>query len=443
MIARAQRWGWLACMIGALLVAPAGARAAGIPPTIEQAFRAANIPETIWGECYQTLVRGLGNGVRVYTGKMFGPDQVREVGEILIENNEAVMKHAIQTIKDVESLLSSPVRTSVERGLQVLQQGQVHRPIVAELNKDFIAELAEAAYQTTTSASGQAVRRVIVTEGGGVSRGFLARLASRLGPLVEWLASKTAMRLFGAYTIASFTAEQIDAALIEFEEQMESVGDAFEAEAYNNNLRLLLEHLKDGRQRLKDGVTLAQAIRAVRHNMVRGGAVFTNILVPGEAPRTPHPEAFRLSGGIDTKFKTVLQEKVARTGATLLLEGSNMTFTFVSNSSDVRGSTGSLEMSPSTITHTWQFTYRTGMIDRRDTSCELKKGHYNVLSPNEPMKMIGAWGGALTCRTKATRDGKLMSDTSSDTVMMINYDKDAREWIVIVVGVQDGQWRLH
>ncbi len=165
-------------------------------------------------------------------------------------------------------------------------------------------------------------------------------------------------------------------------------------------------------------------------------------VAPARAAGSLREGSFRLSGGIDAKMKAALEDKVSKTGARLLLDGSNMAFTFVAIPSDAGGPKGSLEMSPRSITHTWQFTYKNKMVDRRDTTCLLKKGHYNILSPDEPMKMVGGWGGALTCRTIVSRDGKVTSDTSADTVMMINYDKAAREWIVNVVGVQDGQWRL-
>ncbi len=155
------------------------------------------------------------------------------------------------------------------------------------------------------------------------------------------------------------------------------------------------------------------------------------------------PKAFSLSGGIDAEMKASLQDKVRKTGAALVLEGSNITFSFVPKASNAGSAPGRLEMTPRTITHTWQFTYKTGMIDRRDATCELKEGHYSVLSPDDQAKMIGGWGGALTCRTIVSRDGKVTSDATADAIMMINYEQKSHDWIVILIGVQDGQWRLH
>ncbi len=300
---------------------------------------------------------------------------------------------------------------------------------------------------------------------GDALRAYLQR-PSTWGPPFRALLNKggfVALEVLGTvlafHTIGVVVQADIDAAYAEYKAEMESLGDAAEQEAYNNNMRLLANAIAEGRHSLCSNLTFGSAARRLRDNMQDRShptQPFIGIIenCEGQALQKPVSESstnkdmmgeerFRLSGGIDPKFKAALQEKVSKTGATLLLEGSDMAFTFVPNTSDAGGSTGSLEMSPPVITHTWQFTYKTGMVDRLETTCELKRGQYSMLSPNEPMKMVGAWGGALACRTKATRDGKLTRDTSADTVMMINYDKDTREWIVIVVGVQDGQWRLH
>lgn len=250
--------------------------------------------------------------------------------------------------------------------------------------------------------------------------------------------------VLGFYMVGVVVQGHIDHAYAEYVAEMESLGDAAEKEAYNNNMRLLVAAIADRGYQLCNGMSFADAARRLHENM-KDAAVptkpFSGIVENCTNP-TSQAKTFRLSGGIDAQMKAALQEKVSKTGATLVLEGSDITFSFLPKALNAGSAPGRLEMSPRTITHTWQFTYKTGMIDRRDTTCELKEGHYNMLSPDEPMKMVGAWGGAFTCKNIVSRDGKVTSDTTADTFMMINYDQKSGDWIVIVVGVQDGQWRL-
>jgi hypothetical protein len=101
----------------------------------------------------------------------------------------------------------------------------------------------------------------------------------------------------GVYTIASYTQGHINDALYAYQDEMEAIGDAYEAEAFNNNLMLMLDRLKDGRLVLVPGMTLAKAVRQLRRNMNRGGKLFADIVMkpptdpPGVPPLGREPEA--------------------------------------------------------------------------------------------------------------------------------------------------------
>jgi hypothetical protein len=149
---------------------------------------------------------------------------------------------------------------------------------------------------------------------------------------------------------------------------------------------------------------------------------------------------FSLSGGLDSDFVSALVAKVAASKATVEMTGSDITFEFVPN--EVGGTTGRLVMKPPSVTYTWQFTYATGMVDIQHSTCSLRQGHYNILSPDNPLAMVGGWGGTLNCHTIGTRDGKETSNDQSDRHVMINYDAKKKGWIVTIGGLQDGVWKL-
>jgi hypothetical protein len=149
---------------------------------------------------------------------------------------------------------------------------------------------------------------------------------------------------------------------------------------------------------------------------------------------------FSLSGGFDPDHVRAFVAKVAASGAMVEMTGSDITFEFVPNG--VGGTTGRLVMNPPSVTYTWKFTYATGMVDIQHSTCSLRQGHYNILSPDNPLAMVGGWGATLNCHTIGTRDGKETSNDQSDRHVMINYDPKKMGWILTIGGLQDGVWKL-
>lgn len=150
---------------------------------------------------------------------------------------------------------------------------------------------------------------------------------------------------------------------------------------------------------------------------------------------------FRLSGGIDPDHRAAVAAKAAAAGNRLAISGDPITFEFVPGP----GAPGSglLVMKPPTVTFDWTYGYSTGMVDRLSATCSLKDGGYSVLSPGDPVAMIGGWGGVLVCDVTNLRDGRPMPGAGRrDVPLMIEYDRGRRAWKVIAVGLQDAVWRL-
>lgn len=186
----------------------------------------------------------------------------------------------------VRSAVVNTIRTgnfsNAEELARYLARGPLGRTIARTVPDEFRERTLDIAYRLTQEASFGTVRRTATQQAtSGMSaafRSWAARLGSRLGAVVQWLTSTTASRFFGAVTIAEFTQSQINEALYAFQDEMEAIGDAKEAEAFNNNLRLMMERLEDGRLVLVPGMTLAQAVRKLRRNMNMGGSYFAGIL---------------------------------------------------------------------------------------------------------------------------------------------------------------------
>jgi hypothetical protein len=155
---------------------------------------------------------------------------------------------------------------------------------------------------------------------------------------------------------------------------------------------------------------------------------------------------FRLSGGIDKKYRENVESKVKNSGGILNLSDYSVSFEFVPDPSNP--GSGRLTMSPATITHTWEFAYRadptTGirLVDSEKAICVLKEGSFKVLTPNDPIRMVGAWGGILNCNLERKRNNQLTSSENVDVRMQIHYDKEDRAWKVELIGLRDGLWRL-
>ena len=120
---------------------------------------------------------------------------------------------------------------------------------------------------------------------------------------------------------------------------------------------------------------------------------------------------FRLSGGTDKEYRESLESKVKSSGGILNLSDYSVSFEFVPDPSNP--GSGRLAMSPATITHTWEFAYRadptTGirMVDSEKATCVLKEGSFKVLTPDDPIRMVGAWGGILNCNWEWKHNNQL------------------------------------
>lgn len=163
-----------------------------------------------------------------------------------------------------------------------------------------------------------------------------------------------------------------------------------------------------------------------------------------ESPRTAGN--FRLSGGVDKEYRENKESKVKSSGAILKLSDYSVSFEFVPDPSNP--GSGRLTMSPATITHTWEFAYRadptTGirMVDSEKATCVLKEGSFKVLTPDDPIRMVGAWGGILNCNWEWKHNNELKKSENFDVRMQIHYDKNDRAWKVDLIGLQDARWRL-
>ncbi len=225
---------------------------------------------------YPYILRGIGASVSSASSvaRDINPQALAELG-LAYADHPPIRKAVVDAIR------TGPFRNA-EALARYLARGPLSRTIARTVPNEFREITLKIAYDLTQEASPGAVRRTITQQAASgmppMFRNWVARLGSRLGSFIQWLSSKTASRFFGAITIAQFTQSQINEALYAFQDEMEAIGDAKEAEAFNNNLQLMMERLKDGRLVLVPGMTLAQAVRKLRRNMNMGGSYFAGIL---------------------------------------------------------------------------------------------------------------------------------------------------------------------
>lgn len=212
-----------------------------------------------------------------------------ELGGILLENTS--VRNA--TLQVVQSLPADPeaarrmIASMADDGAAVLATA-----ITNSTPDDWLEAALDAAYELTDDGAGQITTLMRAEAQAGVNAGirgtmnrFLAGVGKAFGSFLELLSSHAVQRISGVYTIADFTQAQINEALFAYQDEMEAIGYAAEAEAFNNNLNLMLDSFEDGRTTLVPGMTLSEAIRQLRRNMNLGGSYFGNILVSTkEAP---------------------------------------------------------------------------------------------------------------------------------------------------------------
>jgi hypothetical protein len=105
--------------------------------------------------------------------------------------------------------------------------------------------------------------------------------------------------LMGYVLIAEVTQAAIDAAFAEYDAEMESMGYAAEQEAYNWLALMMLTHLKDGRLHLREGLTLADALKLLRQNMQSETWPYTGIFketFPREAQESQGEQEEKIPG---------------------------------------------------------------------------------------------------------------------------------------------------
>lgn len=180
------------------------------------------------------------------------------------------------------------LRAGSSRLTSVVRSARIGNPNISAYIDD-VFHVAEAVSKRIGCLSGCSVVRSLrhrATAGGHATlRRIGSSMASRFGAFLEWMSTTTAQRILGVYTIGTYTQGHINEALFAYQDEMEAIGDAAEIEAFNNNVRLMMERLKDGRLVLVPGMTLSQAVRRLRRNMNRGGPYFANIVrKPGGGP---------------------------------------------------------------------------------------------------------------------------------------------------------------
>lgn len=247
---------------------------------------------------FATLARGLGGTAQTMTQTYAGSPVASELmGYSMIQNGGAAFH---QQLANLIRQAPSYARFTDTRFASFLESRTGFQKVVSKAfpNEGALRNLARTAQAWARSVPGRAVTQAaaaaeatVAAEAGGsaAAQSYVNQLANqfqsavqsffnRFGSANTAAAESTMFQVAGFMAIAGATQLAISAAESEYVATMESLGDAAEAEAWNNNVRLLMDRLTSGKVKLAAGMTFADALKRMRSNMENGTVTFEGVV---------------------------------------------------------------------------------------------------------------------------------------------------------------------
>lgn len=271
---------WLAC---AAIPIPAAAQAplpvdVTVPAGLLSALQRLGC--TPIQACVDAVAEGLGGAVRALgMAQGAGPSgwASREVARSIGQQVAGQPLPWSSIFRSVPPNVRGPQLAQWLRGSQTYMtevQGALTRSQLLELNT--LAAEAQNAAQAARAGTA-AVEATEEATWRGSLRAISEGAQARFGEALMMDFTSVAARLTAAGLIAGTAGAATYAVLQEYRGQMESLGNAKEAESYNNDVRLLLGAIRTGRQQLAPGLTLGDALVRLRANRDGGRLHFEGI----------------------------------------------------------------------------------------------------------------------------------------------------------------------
>lgn len=279
----------------------------------------------------------------------------------------------------------------------------------------------------------------------GLSRaGFV-----RLGVLTTFL---EVVAVYDALKLAHFTTYAgMRAAYLEYLAEMDSLSDAADKEAFNTLLQQMFRAVAQGRHRLCEGLTLGQAARQLRLNMLDSAnpaRPFAGILYDCTRSTTAaqQPAAFlTLSGALDQRQAEKVNAHTGANAARMTLTGSGISLVFKSDPKVAAdASSGTVDVAPKSITLTSIYDYRhpspNELVDKTVSQCDLEGGRF--LAGGE-QKIFPGIVGAWQCSTRTTRNDAGPPAQTARGPLRLDWDARNKEWLLVFVMGPPFVYRMH